>query len=117
MLFAVLILVVVMSIGLTLAAIFFPKLRSIGDAVASVNAISAADSAMEWCLFNQRKDWPPSPPAPPNELVMSNGATHHLYYPPNTLISGCARTQTPLNHRAVGTYKGVGRSYVLTVTP
>ena len=48
-------------------------------------------------------------PVPPS-LTMTNGSTFVLYYPATTSnISTCSEAE--FNHRAVGTYRGIGRSF------
>lgn len=104
--FAVLILGVIMTITLALGAIFLPKLRSATESVGSAGAAYAADSALEWCLYTQRGRLPASA-----QPTMSNGATYNLYFGTNPAT--CAPTETPLNHRAVGTFRGVSRSFII----
>ncbi len=101
--FAVLMLGVILTITLALGNIFLPRLRSSTEAINSVAAIYTADSALEWCLHEQRAR-SPSVSAP----TMSTGATFAIYFGPG--LSSCAPTEIPLNHRAVGTYRGVTRS-------
>ena len=95
--FTVLILGIILAISLTLAAIFIPKIQSGSDAENSVQAIFAAYSAIEWCIYINRGNAAVSPP------IMSNGSTYTLS------PSDC--TIQPLNHDAVGTYRGVSRSF------
>lgn len=96
--FTVLMLSTMLAISLTLAAIFLPKIRGVVNAgPGSVGAIYAADSAIEWCIYKNRGYLPDLPPP-----VMSNGATYTI------TPSNCATS--PLNHQAVGNYRGVSRS-------
>jgi len=83
-------------IGLTLAAIFIPKIRIQNSASSSVGAIYAADSAIEWCIYINRGK--PALAAP----TMVIGSSYTI------APSDC--TIDPLNHQAVGTYGGVSRS-------
>ncbi len=101
--FSVLMLGVILAITLALGNIFLPRLRTSNDAINSVAAIYAADSALEWCLHEQRGKLP-SVSAP----TMSINATYVIYF--GSGLASCASTETPLNHRAVGTYGGVTRS-------
>ena len=97
----------IVTIILSITAIFLPKIRLTSDLNISNNALSASDSSLEWCLFNQQgKVWPASPP---NVLTMSNGATFQIYFN-NSLVASCSTAQTPLNHQTVGIYRGVSRS-------
>ena len=101
--FAVLMLGVILTITLSLGNIFLPRLRTSTEAINSVAAIYAADSALEWCLHEQRARLP-SVSAP----TMSITATYVIYF--GSGIASCAPAEDPLNHRVVGTYKGVTRS-------
>ena len=103
LIFSVLMLGVILTITLALGNIFLPRLRTSTEAINSVVAIYTADSAMEWCLHEQRAR-PPSVSAP----VMSTGATYVVYF--GSGLPTSAPAETPLNHRAVGTYRGVTRS-------
>ena len=101
--FAVLMLGVILTITLSLGNMFLPRLRTSTEAINSVSAIYAADSALEWCLHEQRAR-PPSVSSP----TMSIGATYILYF--GSGLASCTSAEDPLNHRAVGTYRGVTRS-------
>lgn len=103
LIFSVLMLGVILSITLSLGSIFLPRLKTSSEAINSVAAIYAADSALEWCLHEQRAK-PPSVSAP----IMSNNATYVLYF--GSEIASCTPAEDPLNHRVVGTYNGVTRS-------
>ncbi len=103
LIFSVLMLGVILTITLSLGNIFLPRLRTSTEAINSVASIYTADSALEWCLHQQRGVLP-SIIAP----TMSIGSTYVLYF--GSGIASCASTETPLNHRAVGTYRGVTRS-------
>ena len=107
-LFTVLILGVMLSITLALTGIYLPRIRVIGDASSgSVGAIYAADSAVEWCIYNNRGNAPlPSP-------TMFNGATYTLKDPLTGVDSPCTAS-TSLDVQAVGTFRGVSRSLQVT---
>lgn len=64
-LMSVLILSVVLTAGLVLMAIFIKDLKQAGETSASVKAFYAADSAIEWQLYNQFND--PDIPSPQME--------------------------------------------------
>lgn len=101
--FTLLMLSAILAITLTLTRIFIPKIRSITEATDSMGAVFTADSAMEWCLYNNRGKSPIIP-----QPVMSNGATYKIYN--NNTPSACPSGET-LNYRTVGTYHGVSRSF------
>lgn len=103
LIFSVLMLGVILTITLALGNIFLPRFRTSGEAIDSVAAIYAADSALEWCLHEQRAKLP-SVSAPTISIV----ATYVIYF--GSGLASCAPAETPLNHRAVGTYRGVARS-------
>ena len=103
LIFSVLMLGVILTITLALGNIFLPRLRTSSETINSVAALYAADSAMEWCLHEQRGRLP-SVSSP----TISMGATFTIYFGSQT--ASCAFTETPLNHRVVGTYRGVTRS-------
>ncbi len=94
---------VILTITLALGNIFLPRLKTSSEAIDSIAAIYAADSALEWCLHEQRAR-PPSVSAPTISIV----ATYVIYF--GSGLASCTSAETPLNHRAVGTYRGVTRS-------
>ena len=103
LIFSVLMLGVILTITLALGNIFLPRLRTSTEAINSVSAIYAADSALEWCFYEQRARLPSV--SVPN---ISITATYVIYF--GSGLASCTSTETPLNHRAVGTYRGVTRS-------
>jgi len=94
---------VILTVTLALGNIFLPRLKTSGEAINSTAAIYAADSALEWCLHEQRERLP-SVSAP----TMSTAATYVIYF--GSGLASCVPAETPLNHRVVGTYGGVTRS-------
>ena len=111
--YSVLILTTIMIISFVLLSVFLPELKTSNDTVKSVLASYAADSAIEWCIYVNRDN--PSPPGPP---VMSNGTTYNIYYIPTNALATCSSaTESPLNHRAVGTYSDVSRSFQVSTPP
>ncbi len=96
-LFAMILVGFLLSIVLTLGAIFLPKIRAAADTKSSAAALYAADSVVEWCIYIKNK----APEEIP-ELVMDNGATISPTKPNICLL-------TPL--QASGTYHGVQRSF------
>lgn len=103
LIFSVLMLGVILAITLSLNNIFLPRLRSSTEDINSIGAIYTADSALEWCLHEQRARLP-SVGAP----TISIGGTYIIYF--GAGIASCVSTETPLNHRSVGTYRRVTRS-------
>ncbi len=103
LIFSVLMLGVILAITLSLNNIFLPRLRSSTEDINSIGAIYAADSALEWCLHEQRARL-----ASVSAPIMSIGATYIIYF--GAGIASCTSVETPLNHRAVGTYRRVTRS-------
>src|SRR3989344_784001 len=102
--FSVLMLGVILTITLALGNIFLPRLKTSSQAIDSIAAIYTADSALEWCLHEQRSRLP-SVSAP---TISISGATYVIYF--GSGLASCAPTEAHLNHRAVGTYRGVTRS-------
>lgn len=95
---------VILTITLSLGNIILPKIRSSNEAINSVAAIYAADSAVEWCLYTQRGRLPAA-----IQPTMSNGATYTISFGSGT--GTCAGTETPLNHTITGTYREVTRAF------
>jgi len=94
--FVLLLISVFLGIVLTMVAIFLPKIRLAGNARHSVTAVYAADSAIDYCLYVNRKG--------AATLTMDNGSTYFV------APSDCATS--PI--RAVGTYQGVTRAFEVT---
>lgn len=84
---------VIISIVLFMSSIFAIKLRLSLDTANSVTAFYAADSALEWQLYNNLND----PDA--NEPVFFNGATFVITSPPGTL---------PI--KVIGKFQGTSRA-------
>ncbi|KKR02620.1 MAG: hypothetical protein UT29_C0001G0100 [Candidatus Yanofskybacteria bacterium GW2011_GWA1_39_13] len=103
LIFSVLMLGVILTITLSLGNIYLPRLKTSTEAINSVAAVYTADSALEWCLHEQRGRTP-SVVTPTISII----ATYTIYF--GSGIATCAPAEDPLNHRAVGTYKGVTRS-------
>lgn len=110
LIFSVLIMGVILTMTLSLGNIFLPRLRTATEAVNSTLAGYAADSALEWCLYVNRKNpVPASTPLP----TLDNGSTVVVYRGNTTVLADCYEN-TGLNHRAVGTYRGVTRSFTIS---
>ncbi|OGM96900.1 MAG: hypothetical protein A2816_01020 [Candidatus Yanofskybacteria bacterium RIFCSPHIGHO2_01_FULL_39_44] len=112
--FSILILSILTSISLAISAILLPKLRIANDAPNSAVAISAADSGLEWCLYLSRGKPTPEPLPPPS---FEDGGSVVVYYPlDSTNIATCVSSESPMSHRAVGSYSGVTRSLEIEET-
>ena len=101
--FTLLMLSAILAITLTLTRIFIPRIRTITEVANSIGALYAADSAMEWCLYNNREKSPSLA-----QPVMANGSTYQIYR--GGSLSVCPGGET-LNYRTVGNFKGVSRSF------
>ncbi len=107
LIYAFLIMIMIMSISFGILGIFLPKLRIASDPFRSVFALYAADSGLEWCLYVNRGK--PNPPAIQNTL--GDLASFVIFYPSSGFtVATCAPSESPFDHRAVGTYQGVARS-------
>lgn len=113
--FSILTLSVLVSISFAISAILLPKLKIANDAPRSAAAVSAADSGLEWCLYvNRGKPTPEPLPSP----VFGNGAAVVIYYPLDTTnVATCVSGESPMSHRAVGSYQNVTRSLEVEETP
>lgn len=103
--FALLVMSMIMSITFAVLGILLPKIKIASDPLKSVSAVYAADSGLEWCLYKNRD----KPDPPPIQSTLSTGATFTIYFGSNPAT--CASTEIPLNHRVVGNYSGVARSF------
>ncbi len=104
--FAVLVVGVLLSIGLTLSAIFLPKIRASSEIKKSSTALYAAESAIEWCLYVNRHGAVALP-------VMANSANYEnaLVKPSRAFVAGdCSGSQI----RAIGTYQGISRTFEIS---
>src|SRR3989344_1883452 len=98
LIFAVIILGIMVLTAISLQAILIPKLRLSAEVKNSVGAAFAAESGLEWCLYNNQVSPSPTPwPSP----VMLNGATFQI------TPSNCLGSQL----KSLGTYKGVTRQF------
>ncbi|OHB16999.1 MAG: hypothetical protein A2913_01345 [Parcubacteria group bacterium RIFCSPLOWO2_01_FULL_40_65] len=84
---------VVLSIVFTLTSIFASKLKITSNYSDSITALYAAESGIEWQIYNQLKN----PDA--NQPVLTNGATFTLITPSGTL---------PI--KVIGKFRGISRS-------
>lgn len=121
LLFTIVLLAIMLSIALAMAAIFLPKIRISADAKNSVGAFFAADSAGELCLYEARHKIA----IQPSPLVLTNGATFTVASPsatgpdvtiistnPNNLVNGdcLAFGSGSFRFRARGELNGVNRA-------
>lgn len=93
-LISILLVGVLLSMVLSLSAIFIPKTHEAADIKNSVSAAYAAESALEWCFYQNQYVPTPSP-------AMGNQASF-VVTPPD--CSGKSIT-------AVGSYRGVNRTF------
>lgn len=107
-LFAVLLVGILLSIVLTLSAIFTPKIRTSFDVNSSAGAIYSAESALEWCLYANRQSPPAPTPLPP---VLDNGATYLNATTGAPLAAGDCLLPSV---KVIGTYRGVSRVFDIT---
>lgn len=101
---AILLVGIFLSMVLTLSAIFIPKLKSSSDVKKTSAAFYAAESAVEWCIYVNRKT-PPSPtPQPPvmnNMASFTNGITGNNFAAVDCLSS-------PI--KSIGNFQNLSRS-------
>ena|SRR3989344_3989949 len=114
LIFSVLILGAMLSVMFGILGIFMPKLKIISDPIKSSIAAFAADTGSEWCLYINRGK-PNTPPQPVLDANPAGGElvpTYIIYSPASDFtVSTC--TETDLDHRIVGTYQDVARSFEL----
>jgi len=91
LLFAIILITIMLGVGLTLSTIFIGKLRASVDAKSSIGAYYAADSGIEWKLYEKRV----GPEAFGNQLGI--GSEFEIDDPPEYM-------------RSLGTYRGVSRA-------
>ena len=98
LIFTAIILGIMLLTALALQAILIPKLRLSAEVKNSVGAAFAAESGLEWCLYNNQISPSPTPWPSPSLL---NGATFQV------TPSNCSGNQL----KSLGTYKGVTRQF------
>lgn len=103
--FAISVLALLTSIAIGIVPLFISRYRASLESSSSTTAIYAADSGIEWCLYVNREG-----PNPPPKPLMNTGANLEIYNASNN-IAACTTAESPLNHRAVGTFRGVSRSF------
>ncbi len=127
--FALIMLIVVLSISMGLINIFVPKLKSIQDASNSAVSIYAADTAVELCLYEARQQpaaiLPRTTPvgSPPNYgTILANGAVFSIaslsaspvYNTNDCRPMGGATGERAFNIRSTGYYKGISRAFEIS---
>jgi len=92
--------------------LLIPRLDVIRDSSSSVVAIYAADSAIEWCIYESR--YAGDLAAPSMSEVWGTSPPTYTIIDLNSPVPGdtCPLNE-PLNHRAVGSYRGVTRALEL----
>jgi len=109
--FSVMILTILLTISITLAKVFIPKIRVATEAANSVSAIFAADTGIEWCLYTFRHDTNYAKPNMANSTI-----NYYSVYKDSDPIElsvapFCGPEVVPMpSFRSVGTYAGVSRS-------
>ncbi|MBI2669717.1 MAG: hypothetical protein HYX20_01020 [Candidatus Yanofskybacteria bacterium] len=103
--FAILLMDILLTISLTLSAIFIPKIRVSSDVKSSVGALYAAESGIEWCLYINRVG-STAQPTMSNGATFINGATNAPF-----IEADCAAF--PI--KSTGTYRGVTRSFEVNI--
>jgi hypothetical protein len=96
-LFSVLIVTVVLTASLSAIAILIPKIKLVRDTGNSMGAVFAADSAIEWCIYESRNGDIDGP-------IMSNAAEYEI-----TRGGDCENQE--LDHSVRGTYNDVSRAF------
>jgi hypothetical protein len=114
--FSLIIMSLMISITFTVMGIFIPKLKIASDPIKSVIAYSVAENGLEWCLYVQR-DNPLPPPLPSAITLNGDVASVVVYYPASGFTTAtCSSASEPsMNHRAVGSYQGVARSFEIII--
>src|SRR6185436_13309386 len=84
--FALILLIFMLTISRGLLDIFLPKLKTLQEATNSLRAFYAADSAAELCLYEARRQpagtpfprFTPVPPNPPYLTILYNGSMFNI---------------------------------------
>ncbi len=99
-----------LAVALTSISIFLPKVKSVADAGRSVQAVYAADTAVEVCLYESRN----AVAAPAGWPLLTTGATYtvaSLSATPLDLTGNCRPLgSNGFRIRAVGSQNDVSRS-------
>lgn len=101
LLLSILITGILLSMVLTLSAIFIPKLKLAVETKNSVSAIYAAETGVEWCLYVNRVNSSQLPP------IMTNGATFTDQDGDTLDAADCATSPV----KVIGVYRGITRAY------
>jgi len=106
--FSVMIMTILLTISITLAKVFIPKIHVATEAANSVAAIYTADTGIEWCLYTYRHD-----PNYPKPTLSNSSINYYSVYKDSDIaeLTTCGPEAATLpNFRSVGTYAGVSRS-------
>lgn len=98
---SVLLMGIFLSVVLTLSAIFIPQLKTSGEVKRSSAAAYGAESAIEWCLYVNRKSSVQFPIFE-NGVTVINGITNQSF-----VQADCAGNV----FKAVGTFQNITRSF------
>lgn len=112
LLFSVMILGFILIISFSVMTLLIPRLGIIRDSSSSVAAIYAADSALEWCIYESR--YAGNLNSPSMSAIWGSSRPTYTITDLTAPVPGdiCPLDQT-LSHRAVGTYRGVTRALEL----
>ena len=112
LIYAMLTMSVMLSIGITLNALFVNKLRLAAAARNTTVALYAADSGAELCLLEARTN------TDEPDLVMDNGATVVVTdVASDASVTDCSTqlTGSPEQFRSVGTFRGSTRALEISL--
>ena len=113
MLFSVMILGFTLIISFSIMALLIPRLAIIRDASSSVAAIYAADSVLEWCIYETRYNGTPLPTPAMSSVWGSSPPTHTIVDLTSPVSGDTCPLDGSFSHRAVGNYRGVTRALEL----
>lgn len=102
---AILVVGILLSVVLSLSAIFIPKIRNSSEVKKSTAALYAAESGIEWCIYVFKKDGSYPLPIMINGAQILNGNTDAMPAP-----ADCAAQPVKIQ----GTFQGVTRSFELS---
>jgi hypothetical protein len=113
-LYAMLSMSVMLAIGLTLNSLFIAKLRSSSQSRSSIQALYAADSATELCLYEARTSTAESAPRMPLPAGMTFQITA-LDAGQTDVTADCSTLgSSSFGFRATGTFRGIRRTLEIT---
>ena len=102
-LFSLITIGILLSIVLTLSAVFIPKIKLAAETKNSVSALYTAESGVEWCLYANRV-------GPVSLPVMANGGTYTDSTGGPLDVSDCNASVI----KVLGTYRGTTRAFEIS---